>query len=454
MKKRVLILIVLILTVACLSALTACTRSSDYTYTGLPTTVRFMTNYAGNKLTLSSGRVVAYSENELFLSQDVVTGQKVAVPDTVPTRNGYKFDRWTTDKDGGAAYDFDTVVEHSLNLYAQWVRDEGSVVTESDYVEPVLTFKEDNSGTEPFVWTQVCGAFIEKDGKTVKLTTAGIKLLAENKDNVKEFLGYKLNASTSIKSAKYAADTMTITVSYSSAGVDGLATVNVEDDTASHLVASQYETKAVKYETQKSIDPYKVVLAGSSSMEMWSTSTEDMDPVTTINVGIGGTTSDQWADHLAARLIIPYNPRAVVLYVGINDIINNGKNASDTITDLKRLFTNIHNALPETTIHFILINHVPGYYSASRTATQRDYGYTQAIDATNDAITEYAAGLDYLNIIDAGTCLELDDGAEKSSYFGGYFRNDGLHMSVAGYTLWGAEVKKAVIAKDKELYSK
>ena len=450
MKKKLSILIVLIITVACLVTLTAC-KDKEYSYSGLPTTARFLTNYSGNEITLSSGRT-AITEGELFLTVDLQTGEKLTEPTTTPKRTGYLFVGWTTDKEGMEAYDFDAVVEHSLNLYAKWVRDEASTEGKLEYTEPRLSFVEDKSGTEPFVWTQVCGAFIGADGTSVKLTTAGIKRLTEKKDDVKELLGYKLNATTSVTSAKYADGT--VTVKYSTGGQESTKTVTVVDDTASHTVESQYETKAKRYEQNYSIDSYNVVLAGSSSMEMWSTSAEDMDPVTTINVGIGGTTSDQWADHLAQRLIIPYNPRAVVLYVGINDIINNGKSANNTITDLKRLFTNIHAALPETTIHFILINHVPGYYSASRPATHRDIGYTQKIDDTNDAIIAFSKEVTYLNIIDAGTCLELDDGAEKSSYFGGYFRNDGLHMSVAGYTLWGAEVKKAVIAKDKELYSK
>ena len=200
-----------------------------------------------------------------------------------------------------------------------------------------------------------------------------------------------------------------------------------------------FETKAKKYEAL-SFDSYKVVMGGSSSMENWSDSTVKMAPVTTKNVGIGGTSASQWLNCYADRLIIPYNPRAVVLYVGINDIINYGKTGDETYRSLINLFEYLHERLPDAVLHYILINHVPGYYASHK----------RAIDTANDKVIEYAKSHSYLNIIDAGTVLEKDSG----EYSEAYFLNDGLHMSQAGYVLWGAEVRKAVIAKDKELYGK
>ena len=155
-------------------------------------------------------------------------------------------------------------------------------------------------------------------------------------------------------------------------------------------------------------------------------------------LGIGGSSSYHWLNCYADRLIIPYNPRAVVLYVGINDIINFHKTGDQTAQSLIRLFEHLHDRLPEATVHFILINKVPGYYTQHKTA----------IDKANDLVIEYAKTHDYLNIIDAGTVLEKDSG----KYSEAYFLNDGLHMSQAGYVLWGAEVRKAVIADDEERY--
>ena len=124
--------------------------------------------------------------------------------------------------------------------------------------------------------------------------------------------------------------------------------------------------------------------------------------------------------------------------------------AEETKDNLIRLFEKLHSRLPNAVVHFILINHVPGYYSVKGGNFATYWDYSTDIDIANNAVIEYAATHDYLKIIDAGTCLQKENG----SYSKAYFRNDGLHMSVAGYALWGAEVKKAVIAVDKERYEK
>ena len=96
-------------------------------------------------------------------------------------------------------------------------------------------------------------------------------------------------------------------------------------------------------------------------------------------------------------------------------------------------------------IHYILINYVPGYK-----------GYFADIHSVNESVTSYAEQHSaYMNIIDAGVVLNKTALAEGqyANYSEAYFLSDKLHMSLAGYELWGAVVKQAVIAKDKELYA-
>lgn len=54
-------------------------------------------------------------------SQKLQAGQRLAKPDD-PTRDGYSFDGWYTDKELRTAYDFDGSVTKSFTLYAKWTQ--------------------------------------------------------------------------------------------------------------------------------------------------------------------------------------------------------------------------------------------------------------------------------------------------------------------------------------------
>lgn len=60
--------------------------------------------------------------------QQVEDGKTVTKP-TDPTRDGYKFTGWTTDRDGKNAYDFATPVTGDLTLFAQWKDSQAPTIT-------------------------------------------------------------------------------------------------------------------------------------------------------------------------------------------------------------------------------------------------------------------------------------------------------------------------------------
>ena len=438
MKKISIALILVICLISCV-LLSAC--ADKYKYKPLDASVRYLTNAEGEVITLSSGRQVV-SENVLFHTEAVKTGDIITPPEKSPVKIGYEFVGWAVDKEEGSAlYDFTQPVTGSLNLYAKWQRSVDADNT-LNYTEPTLRFEEKIDDSSAFSLTGVCNQPINEG--TVSLTTAGINRLIAKAADVKELLNYTRASATTVDSAVYEAGA--VNIKYTSGGVQNMVSVQVNNVTStltftdlsstSGIDESTFETKARRYESND-FASYNVIMAGSSSMENWSESVTDMLPVTTKNVGIGGSASFHWNSALAQRLIIPYSPRAVVFYLGINDIINYGKNATETTNGLKGLFTYIHERLPETAIYFILINYVPGYTNKHAT-----------IKNVNDAIVTYAETTDYLNIIDAGTVLEKKSG----KYSEAYFLKDGLHMSLAGYQLWGAVVKNTFVTREKEIY--
>ena len=66
--------------------------------------------------------------------------------------------------------------------------------------------------------------------------------------------------------------------------------------------------------------PGEVICIGSSHMARWRSVGRDLAPLTVYNFGIGGTTMKDAAQAFARNLVIPYKPRAVILYEGSNDI--------------------------------------------------------------------------------------------------------------------------------------
>ena len=103
------------------------------------------------------------------------------------------------------------------------------------------------------------------------------------------------------------------------------------------------------------------MLAGSSSIEFWESSKEDLNPIVSYNHGIGGTTIEEWDNKLNQRLVFPYKPKMVVYYVGINNVINSKQDATTIWNNLRTFFNNTHAALPDTKVQYIMMNLIPGY---------------------------------------------------------------------------------------------
>ena len=130
-------------------------------------------------------------------------------------------------------------------------------------------------------------------------------------------------------------------------------------------------------------------------------------------------------------MVLPYSPKAVVYYVGVNDIINSNKNGTTTGENLVKLFDKTHQYLPHTQIFYVLINKLPGFPNQQKN-----------FDVANGYALDYADTHDYLICIDAGKGLLKETGLPSAAYF----ISDGLHMSKYGYVIWGKAVKDAVIS--------
>ena len=383
--------------------------------------VDFFSNYLRQEFTLSNG-TTGKGNSLLYKTLEVNENALVNKPDD-PTRKNYEFLGWFKESKCENVWDFATEkVVKNTRLFAKW-----SLAGKDDIVEPTYTppstVLEDSASTD-YEISSIMNFKI--DNNAVKLPTASISKLEANKTNVLPLIEYKVKANKTL-TATYENKVITITCG------ETIQSISVTDNTINwKLDNSNYETKAVKYEAKAvEEESYHVMLAGSSSIEFWESSKEDLAPIVSYNHGIGGTTVEQWSECLNQRLVYPYKPKMVVYYVGINNVINSQDKADTITTKLTKLFDDTHAALPNTKVQYILMNLIPNYTK-----------FFNVINAVNASVVEYQKGKEsWLTLINPGEALIKENGEPNAAFF----RTDGLHLSYYGYVVWGGIIKESIV---------
>ena len=396
--------------------------AANYASEPLPKThvVDFYNNYLREEFTLSNG-TKGKGNNLLYKTVEAYYGGLLEKPAN-PERSRYEFQGWYLETECKTEWHFDTDrVEGNMRLFAKWgiaTEDQGS---EPAYNPPSTVLAE--SAATSYELDSVM--YFKINNNVLNLPTAALAKLDANKDNVLPLMEYRVKASKSI-TAVYADSKITITC-------DGeVRNITVKDDSINlKMDNTNYETKAKKYEANALVEEsYHVMLAGSSSIEFWESSKEDLEPIVSYNHGIGGTTIEEWDNKLNQRLVFPYKPKMVVYYVGINNVINSKQDATTIWNNLKNFFDHTHAALPNTKVQYIMMNLIPGYK-----------GYFDTINSVNANVVEYQKNNAWLTLINPGTALLKENGEPNAAYF----RTDGLHLSHYGYVVWGDIIKQSIV---------
>jgi len=175
-----------------------------------------------------------------------------------------------------------------------------------------------------------------------------------------------------------------------------------------------------------------IVFTGSSSIRFWSTLADDMKPLDVINRGFGGSQIAQ-VNQYVSRIVLPYRPRAVVLYAGDNDLaIPWLKTPQQVLGDFKEFVDVIHANLPETWIYFVSIK-----------PSLRRWASWQKIKRTNELIEQYSRTQPRVQFIDVDSAMLDPQGKPRAELF----RKDGLHMNAQGYTLWTSIIKPVLVSR-------
>jgi lysophospholipase L1-like esterase len=157
-----------------------------------------------------------------------------------------------------------------------------------------------------------------------------------------------------------------------------------------------------------------------------------MAPYPVINRGFGGSMMHQVV-HYMDQIVFPYNPAAIFLYAGENDIAGlliTRKHSADEVCDNFRQFCQrVFERLPDTPIHYISI----------KPARSRQK-YWQEMQRANRMIKEICDSDPRLRYIDIVPVMLNRAGEVR----GELFTRDGIHLNKKGYALWRKVIRPAV----------
>jgi lysophospholipase L1-like esterase len=194
---------------------------------------------------------------------------------------------------------------------------------------------------------------------------------------------------------------------------------------------ARYEARVREIEAlARAEGPGAVILTGSSFFERWKSSSKDLDPLRTVNIGIGGT---KIGDHLAHfdRMVRPFEPRALVVYAGSNDISGIpffSKDADTVVERVREYIRLVHERLPGVPVFYVAITETP---SRSRVRPE--------IQRANSMLAG-ASAVDGFTFIDTAPALLTPQGNIDSSLFG----PDRLHFNGRGYERFARRVRAAL----------
>ena len=196
---------------------------------------------------------------------------------------------------------------------------------------------------------------------------------------------------------------------------------------------AKWATLVAKKLKEPTPQPSAIICIGSSHMANWKTLEADLAPLTIYNMGIGGSRMQHASELFVPKLVIPFKPRAVVLYEGSNDI-NAGVTPGEVLSQFQAVHQQIHESLPKTRLYVLGVVPSPG----------KRFERWEAIRSTNALLQSECAAHPWMRFIDTTSPLLGPNGKPNPDYF---IPND-IHMTEAGYAIWKATIAPIIISAE------
>jgi lysophospholipase L1-like esterase len=188
----------------------------------------------------------------------------------------------------------------------------------------------------------------------------------------------------------------------------------------------RWEPAIAAFEAQdKQSPPAKdqIVFVGASSIVRWKL-TDSFPDLKAINRGFGGSYMSH-STRYASRIVVPYQPRIVVLYPGENDIAQ-GVTPEAQARSFEEFVGIVHGSLPRTRIVMIGLKPTP--------ARWQFMDQMRKANAMNRAYCEAHQPCVYVSVEKDMLGADMKPRPEL-------FIEDGQHMTPEGYKIWARLVR-------------
>jgi lysophospholipase L1-like esterase len=177
--------------------------------------------------------------------------------------------------------------------------------------------------------------------------------------------------------------------------------------------------------------PGGIVCIGSSSMRMWKTIKKDLAPLPIVHRGFGGSNMNDVV-HYMDKIVLPYKPRAILLYEGDNDA-NQGVSTAVFLAKFGEFVGRVRAELPNCRI-----------YVLSAKPSIKRLALWPRMTESNNAIKDICAADPRLTYLDVATPMLLADGNPNPKLF----IKDNLHMNEKGYAIWTKVVRTVLLENE------
>lgn len=221
---------------------------------------------------------------------------------------------------------------------------------------------------------------------------------------------------------------------------------------APQVLLGQYDAERTRYRAQDALSPQPqnaILFVGSSSIRLWEALTQDFWDYHTIQRGFGGSTIGDLqkfagsnsnaaaGDALAKNVVQFYNPRAIVVWSGTNDV-RPGQSGAYVASGFQNFVSLVHAQLPNTHIFYLGITKNP-HFLGDAAADQRRRDANTLIQSFISS-----SGNSKLHYIDLPAIFESLSDSTTPSMWDYYV--DTLHTNKAGYALWTTKIRADLAA--------